>query len=316
VGGLVGHNYGYGCIYNCYVIGTVTGEKDLGGLIGKNIYSHATVSQCYAACEVVANPNDSIGGLIGTNSGRSINNFWDIHVSGQEISAGGTGLPTAKLQDTVTYVSAGWDLAGETYNGLANIWTIAEPNTYPQLTRLTDQYPITQLSGSGTPDDPYEIATATDLVAINDYDINANYVLVADIDMSGMVWATAPIFFFNGTLDGQGYTISNLTIEGGSYLGLFAKILTNGVVTNLTIQDADIIGHRNIGALAGESYGRITDCHVTGSVTGESFVAGLVGLAKIFYWTTLEEYISDCTADVVLSGNNHVHNIANEQFYD
>jgi hypothetical protein len=165
-------------------------------------------------------------------------------------------------------------------------------------------------------DDPYEIASAADLVAINDYDINAHYVLVADIDMSGMDWATAPIFFFNGTLDGQGHTISNLTIEGGSNLGLFSKILTNGIVTNLTIQNVDIIGHRFVGALAGESYGHITNCHVTGSVTGEDFVAGLVGLAKIPYWTTLEEYISGCTSDVVLSGDNYVHNIANAIFYD
>ena len=216
----------------------------------------------------------------------------------------------------MTFLNAGWDMAGETSNGLADIWTIAEPNTYPQLTRLTYQYPITQLSGSGTPDDPYKIATAADLVAINDYDINAHYVLVADIDLSGMVWSTAPIFFFDGILDGQGHTISNLTIEGGSYLGLFAKILTNGVVTNLTIQDVDIIGHRFVGALAGESYGHITNCHVTGNITGEDFVAGLVGLANIFYGTTLEEYISDCTSDVVLSGNEYVHNIANAFFYD
>jgi len=314
VGGLVGGNTGY--VSNCYAIGTVTGNEFVGGLIGNNKHSHPTVSQCYAACEIIAGPNDSIGGLVGKSSGRSINSFWDIKVSGQDISAGGIGLPTAELQDTVTYLSAGWDLAGETSNGLADIWTIAEPNTYPQLTRLIDQYPITQLSGSGIPDDPYEIAMATDLVAINDYDINAHYVLVADIDMSGMVWATAPIFFFDGTLDGQGHTISNLTIQGGSYLGLFAKIITHGVVTNLTIQNADIIGHRFVGALAGESYGHITNCHVTGNITGENYVAGLVGLAKILYWTTLEEYISDCTSNVVLSGDDHVHDIANALFYD
>jgi len=314
VGGLIGDNTGY--VSNCYAIVTVTGDKSVGGLIGNNEYSYATVSQCYAACEIIAGPDDSIGGLIGISSGQSVNSFWDIQVSGQENSAGGTGLPTTELQDTVTYVSVGWDLLGETSNGLADIWTIAEPNTYPQLTRLTDQYPITQLSGSGTTDDPYEIASAADLVAINDYDINAYYVLVADIDMSGIIWATAPIFFFDGILDGQGHTISNLTIEGGSYLGLFSKILTNGVVTNLTIQDADIIGHRFVGALAGESYGHITNCHVTGSVTGENYVAGLVGLAKIPYWTILEEYISDCTADMVLSGDDHVDNIANAQFYD
>jgi hypothetical protein len=301
VGGLVGTNYGY--ISNCCAIGTVTGEESLGGLIGNNDYSNATVSQCFAACEIIAGSNNSIGGLIGKSLGRTTDSFWDIEVSGQKISAGGVGLPTAKLQDPATYLSAGWDLEGETSNGLADFWMISEPNTYPQLTRLAEQYSITKLSGSGTLDDPYEIATAKELVAINDYDINAHYTLVADIDMSGIVWATAPIFVFNGTLNGQGHTISNLTIEGGDYLGLFGKILTNGFITNLTIQNAYITGYKHIGALSGLSYGHMTDCHMTGNVTGVSYVGGLFGAA-------FEAAISDCTADVVLSGNDYVNEIA------
>jgi hypothetical protein len=315
VGGLVGNNFGY--IFNCYAIGTVAGEKYVGGLIGNHdIWGilNPTVSQCYAACEIIADPNDSIGGLIGKSIGQTTDSFWDIQVSGQKISAGGIGLPTAKLQDSRTYLSAGWDMTGETSNGVADIWTITEPNTYPQLTRLTDQYSITQLPGSGTADDPYQIATAAELVAITDYDINAHYALVADIDMSGMVWATAPIFFFNGTFDGRGHTISNLTIKGHDYLGLFGKILTNGVVRNLVIQDACIIGNKYVGALAGVSLGHITNCHVTGSTTGVTYVGGLVGSVIIPGNFAFENYVSDCSADVAVSGNDNVQNIANVDY--
>jgi hypothetical protein len=315
VGGLVGNNFGY--IFNCYAIGTVAGEKYVGGLIGNHdIWGilNPTVSQCYAACEIIADPNDSIGGLIGKSIGQTTDSFWDIQVSGQKISAGGIGLPTAKLQDSRTYLSAGWDMTGETSNGVADIWTITEPNTYPQLTRLTDQYSITQLPGSGTADDPYKIATAEELVAINDYDINAHYALVVDIDMSGMVWATAPIFFFNGTFDGRGHTISNLTIKGHDYLGLFGKILTNGVVRNLVIQDACIIGNKYVGALAGVSLGHITNCHVTGSTTGVTYVGGLVGSVIIPGNFAFENYVSDCSADVAVSGNDNVQNIANVDY--
>ena len=311
VGGLVGYNL-YGDISNCYATGTIAGEKYVGGLIGKYDFHdipNSTVSQCYAACKIIADSNDSIGGLIGKSEGQTTNSFWDIQVSGQKISAAGIGLPTAKLQDSKTYLDAGWDMTGETSNGVADTWTITEPNTYPQLTRLTDQYTVTQLPGSGTSDDPYQIATAEELVAINDYDINTHYALVADIDMTGMVWATAPIPFFNGTFDGRSHTISNLTIRGDNYLGLFGKILPNGVVRNLTIQDAYIIGYKYIGALAGVSLGHITNCHVTGSVTGVSYVGGLAGSAVV-------EFISDCTADVALSGNDNVHNIANARYFD
>jgi hypothetical protein len=318
VGGLIGVNYNY--VSNCYAVGTVTGEKSVGGLVGNNsdesyLCRISGISQCYAACEVIADSNDSIGGLIGKSAGQTTDSFWDIQVSGQKISAGGIGLPTAKLQDSGTYLNAGWDMTEETSNGLADIWTITEPNAYPQLTRLTDQYSITQLAGSGTEDDPYKIATAEELVAINDYDIDAHYILVADIDMSGIVWATAPIFFFDGTLDGRGHTISNLTIKGDNYLGLFGEIMINGVITNLTIKDAYIVGHERVGALAGDSYGHITNCHVTGNVTGVYSVGGLVGLVNIPCFTALEDYVSDCSADVILSGNDEVDNIANVDFY-
>ena len=319
VGGLIGVNYNY--ISNCYALGTIAGEKSVGGLVGNNsdesyLCRISGISQCYAACEIIADPNDSIGGLIGKSTGRTIDSYWDIQVSGQKISAGGIGLPTAKLQDSGTYLNAGWDMTEETSNGVADIWTIAEPNTYPQLNRLTDQYSTKQLSGSGTLDDPYEIATVEDLVTINDYDIDAYYILVEDIDMSGMVWGTAPITFFNGTFDGRGHTISNLTIKGDNFLGLFGKIMTNGVVTNLTIQNAYIVGYERVGALAGESFlAHITNCHVTGSVTGTCSVGGLAGVVIIPFHTALEDYVSDCSTDVALSGNDEVDNIANVDLY-
>ena len=52
---------------------------------------------------------------------------------------------------------------------------------------------------------------------------------------------------------------------------------------------------------------------MTGNITGVYYVAGLVGSA---FGNTLEEAVSDCTADVVLSGNYNIHNIANVHIFD
>ena len=131
VGGLVCNNSFNGYISNCYATGIVKGDKHVGGLIGNHDFSHAIVSQCYAACEIIADPNDSIGGLIGKSTGQTTNSFWDIQVSGQKISAGGIGLSTAKLQDPATYLSAGWDMVGEISNGLSDIWIITEQYLSP-----------------------------------------------------------------------------------------------------------------------------------------------------------------------------------------
>ena len=87
---------------------------------------------------------------------------------------------------------------------------------------------------------------------------------------------------FTGTLDGNGYTISNLTINrpDEDWGGLFCIIgdpntRTGGEVRNLGIDAVDILGN-NASGLAVGSFGTITNCYVTGDVTGNEFAGGLV----------------------------------------
>lgn len=102
--------------------------------------------------------------------------------------------------------------------------------------------------GSGTPEDPYQLATAQDLVVLGripaDYD--KAFVLTADIDLSGLRFDRAVIapdtndatYLFQGTpfsgrFDGQGHTIHHLNILGKFYLGLFGEIGPGAVIANL-----------------------------------------------------------------------------------
>ena len=154
-------------------------------------------------------------------------------------------------------------------------------------------------SGTGTPEDPYEIATAQDLVdlgnAPNDYD--KHFVLAADIDLSGYTFDHAVIAeedteantsgfqetAFGGTFDGNGHRILNLAITGEAYLGLFGQIGSQGKVSNLGIVDANVIGTgeitklRYIGGLVGKNLGSLVNCHSSGNVSGSRYVGGLVG---------------------------------------
>jgi inhibitor of cysteine peptidase len=59
--------------------------------------------------------------------------FWDMETSGQTASDGGTGLATAEMQTTSTFLDAGWDFVDETENGTDDIWKIAEGLDYPRL---------------------------------------------------------------------------------------------------------------------------------------------------------------------------------------
>ncbi|UCC99298.1 MAG: hypothetical protein JSW66_05310 [Phycisphaerales bacterium] len=142
-GGLVGHNglagdYEFfppppGHIRYCYATGPVSGEYNVGGLVGTNDLQGGGISNCFSTGMVSG--AHSAGGLLGVNLGGSIiSSFWDIETSGQSSSAGGTGRTTAEMQTASTFLEAGWDFVGETANGTEDIWSICEGTNYPRLT--------------------------------------------------------------------------------------------------------------------------------------------------------------------------------------
>lgn len=105
-------------------------------------------------------------------------------------------------------------------------------------------------------------------------------VLTHDIDLEGEEWTPigqtgssyGAVDYFKGTFDGQGYTISNLTITktnaGANYAtGLFGFIdASSATIKNVKIDNAEIHGHHWVGAIAGYMTGTIDNCEVTNSV--------------------------------------------------
>jgi hypothetical protein len=132
--------------------------------------------------------------------------------------------------------------------------------------------------GSGTLESPYLISDANELGVVYHYQSNVHYKLTSDIDLFGINWSIPPIPVFNGTFDGAGYTISNLTIDGVVYLGLFGHILSNGQVMNLSMGNVNIFGNGYLGGLCGRNGGNISNCFATCSITGGDFSSSLGGL--------------------------------------
>jgi hypothetical protein len=161
--------------------------------------------------------------------------------------------------------------------------------------------------GTGEPNDPYQIATAADLIALGETpgDYDKHFLLTADIDLDpnlpgGKVFDRAVIApdrdsvvwhfqgtAFSGVFDGNGHRIANLTIAGHAYLGLFGLVAgpTEVEVRNLGLVNVKITGvgvktaaSSNVGGLAGCTGGcTVTNCHSTGAVSGAWYVGGLVG---------------------------------------
>jgi len=148
-------------------------------------------------------------------------------------------------------------------------------------------------SGSGTSGDPYLIASLDNLAwlqdAANDTAWGAYYQQTANIDASPTsTWNLNAGFSpignnttnFTGTYNGNGYIITSLTINRTStnYNGFIGFLGGNGIIENLTIQNAFISGLDGTGIIAGENNGgTIEYCHSTGSDSGRTWTGGLVG---------------------------------------
>jgi hypothetical protein len=153
--------------------------------------------------------------------------------------------------------------------------------------------------GTGTPGDPYRIATAEQLLAVGSDPnlLDKHFVLTADIDLSPIklaghkVLRQAPIAPaltghgdlsgppFGGVFDGRGHRISNLTMTAGSYLGLFGRLGAGARVMDLGLVDTNITNAGSCaGGLAGYNEGSVIRCYSTGSVSGSTQkVGGLIG---------------------------------------
>ncbi len=149
--------------------------------------------------------------------------------------------------------------------------------------------------GTGTGNDPYQIATAAQLDTlarrVNAGDTaynNKHYILTADINLgvapynTGIGWI--PIgdtigHQFKGTFDGNEHTISNLYINDTArdYAGLFGYV-NGGNIKNVGIVDADITGRDEVGGLVGDCFGcSMANCYITGLVRGDFDIGGIAG---------------------------------------
>ena len=153
--------------------------------------------------------------------------------------------------------------------------------------------------GLGTPEDPYQIATAGQLAKINGY-LDKSFILVSDIDLSSYDnWE--PIGTFNmeiddpekgevaksslafvGRFDGKGHTISNVNVNrpGTFGVGLFGFVMGKpgfSSIQNLTVSNVNVKGACMVGGVVGAINGKVTDIKLTGDNGVEGHEVGAVG---------------------------------------
>ena len=160
-GGLVGYNGG--AIVSSYATGVVTGTT-VGGLVGRNGRRPGRIYASYATGSVSGELD--VGGLVGTNAGRIDSSYATGHVSrrrdgGGLVGAGSIYNTTASYWDSTTSgISSSRDRGNTTaelqaptgYNGIYQLWNL-------------------DLYGDSARDDPWDFGTTTQYPALSvDFD--------------------------------------------------------------------------------------------------------------------------------------------------
>ena len=156
-------------------------------------------------------------------------------------------------------------------------------------------------SGKGTAENPYVIRTtdeldllASDVNGGNDYQdtyfvlgndiVYAPDVLTLNLDNDGNNDSNyMPVgkngSSFMGNFDGQGHTISGISVNANEMYRIGVFGINDGTVKNLTVSSCLFAGDGDVGAIAGMNRGTVENCHVATyvSITGNNSVGGVVG---------------------------------------
>ena len=131
--------------------------------------------------------------------------------------------------------------------------------------------------------------------------------LNTDLDLTGVDFAGIPTF--SGTFDGNGHTISGLSlVDDGSVTGFFRYIQADGVVHDLTIRGRSMpSGSRTtVGGIVGSNAGTLINCRFEGVASGASIVGGIAG-------TNLSSgTINNCTTTGSVYGAHFIGGIVGE----
>ena len=120
VGGLLGQLNTGSTLRDSVNHGDVDGDYAVAGIVGGN---DGSIETSYSTGLITGNNN--VGGLVGRNpSGTTSNSYWDTQSSSQTTSAGGTGLTTNQMQGT----NAETNMTGFDFT---NTWRTT--SSYPEL---------------------------------------------------------------------------------------------------------------------------------------------------------------------------------------
>ena len=283
-----------GCtLENISVIGTssVTGSQESGGLVGAVATSKTTMINCTNYANLTATVGNANGGIVGyvLSAGTvdlfNCNNYGNVTVPESKSAGGligkfnGTSLATSS---NINLCTVGADVVIKSGETVASSAYFGNTDGAGILIGTNGGTIINR--GSGQVEDLISsVSEYEDFVAKVAADENCyNYkvaVLTADLDFNENDYSISGTF--NGTIDGNGHTISNFSKKAGDQVGLVNNLVGGGV-KNLTLDDVDLTptaSNYRVAAVAGRSdKSALYNVSASGSISGGKQAGGLIAV--------------------------------------
>lgn len=171
-------------------------------------------------------------------------------------------------------------------------------------------------SGDGSEENPFLISSVEELIWFEEW-VNENSTdhtsacakLIENIDLSNISWTPIANLeenrSYNGTFDGNGKTISNLTcIRNANYAGLFGEV-QGGIIKNIIFDKAHIKNTKDgTGIVAARAIkSTISGIRIiNGTVEGKQYIGSITGVS-------ISSEIINCDIESNVSGNGIVGGI-------
>ena len=216
--------------------------------------------------------------------GKVVFKNWDGEILQETDYAGGdmpeyTGkTPTRPATNIFSYEFAGWDPTLETVNGAAEYTaTFTETLIVEALTQVGDKYYINNVN-----------QYLYFMNNVSEYK-GKTVVVGADLDFEGTEGIIKPIKGFAGTFDGNGHTLSNITMKMSdkTEVALFADITTEVTIQNLVIRSSTFEAKQWMATLVSSTNSKnlvIRNVYIAPDVTvkcgkssSNSYAGGLIG---------------------------------------
>ncbi len=301
-GGVAGTNEG--TIANCYNIGSISSDVVAGGVVGQN---SGTITNCYNTGSV-SDEGMGVGGVVGY-SNDTLTSCYYLETTVSDSYA--TSMTTTEMQASDFIIALNNNAC--TYNEenpdmpQACAWVATDK--YPTLD-FGVAPTSTDIVYNG---DTYEIYSAKGLKAFADLvngigntggvtvigadpnfdstNTSINGRLMSNVDLSTICYevdgtADGDVSWiaiggwtrgFNGTFDGDGYTVSGLYLNiSSNNQGFFGYVEVQATIKNLGVEGS-VIAASAVGAVVGFNYGTVINCYSSGEVIGSGSNGGIIG---------------------------------------